>query len=413
MKRIIQITLAATLFLFSASFIFAAEVSVSIDGVPVEFTQESGSPFIDENNKVQVPLRQTLEAFGATVEWHSEARTVIAEKDGITVWVPIDTNHIYKSYMYRRPMRITNDTTSVIVDGRTYLPIGLVFNALGADVSWDGANRTIMVVSEGETITIKGMRFSTALPVLDLSDMYLENEDIISLRYMTNLTELNLTWNRISDLSPLLELTNLIELDLSDNNIFDLSPLSELTNLTELHLQHNLLYLGDLSPLSNLTNLERLNLGHNRIRDLSSLSELTSLTRLTLNSNIISDLSPMEGLTNLKALDLSWNIISDISPLSELMNLSELDLSVNDINDLSPLSELTNLSSLNLNYNQISDLAPLSGLEDLISLGLSDNQISDLTPLTGLTRLRWIILLDNPVADWSPVEHVSRVDGRP
>ena len=80
MKRMIQITLAATLFLLSASFIFAAEVSVIIDGVQVEFTQESGSPFIDENNRTQVPFRKTLEAFGATVSWDLENRVAIAEK---------------------------------------------------------------------------------------------------------------------------------------------------------------------------------------------------------------------------------------------------------------------------------------------------------------------------------------------
>ena len=149
MKRIIQITLAATLFLLSASFIFAAEVSVIIDGKQVEFTQESGRPFIDENNRTQTPFRQTLEAFGATVDWEPATRTAVAEKNGIIVRVPIGTNYIYKN-----DLMIVNDTTSMIVNNRTYLPIRIVLEAFGADVSWDSANRAITVSSDGETISL-------------------------------------------------------------------------------------------------------------------------------------------------------------------------------------------------------------------------------------------------------------------
>lgn len=36
---------------------------------------------------------------------------------------------------------------------------------------------------------------------------------------MTNLTRLNLSWNKISDISPLSELKNLLDLDLSGNEI--------------------------------------------------------------------------------------------------------------------------------------------------------------------------------------------------
>jgi len=454
MKRMIQITLVATLFLLSASFIFAAdaEVRVSIDGVQVEFTQDSGSPFIDENNRIQVPLRQTLEAFGATVEWDSEARTVIAEKDGITVSVPIDTNSVHKDHMV-----IFNVTTPVIVDGRTFLPIQAVLNAFGADVFWDEANRAIMVVSDGETITVGAVRISTAITELQLNgaDLWLWDEDIVSLRYMINLERFILMHTHVSDLSPLSGLANLKHLELRNNWIDDLSPLSDLTNLTKLDLTGN--KISDLSPLSGLANLTELTLGFNEIRDLSPLSGLTELTMLQVWENQVDDLSPLSGLTNLtklflgfneisdlsplaglvdltelnlnrnqitdimllsefenlETLDVSENQISDISPLSRLRNLQVLGLRDNQIDDLSPLSELIHLTILSLNANEIHDLLPLAELTNIEELYLRDNQISDLSPLSGLTSLKHLDLWDNPIDDWSHVEHVNTVRGKP
>ncbi|NJL60049.1 MAG: hypothetical protein HC887_10835 [Desulfobacteraceae bacterium] len=61
---------------------------------------------------------------------------------------------------------------------------------------------------------------------------------------------------------------NLTELYLSINQISDISPLSVLTDLTILGLIHN--QINDISPLSALTNLEQLYLGENPIEVLPS-----------------------------------------------------------------------------------------------------------------------------------------------
>ena len=150
MKRLIQITLIICLLFSTLGFAGAAPAAnVSIDGVPVEFTQETGFPFVDQNNRTQVPFRVTLEAFGAEVDWDSASRTAIAEKDGVTVKVPIGTN-----YVYRDDLKIINDTASLIQDNLTYLPIRIVLEAFGADVGWDAASRTVTVKSDGETISL-------------------------------------------------------------------------------------------------------------------------------------------------------------------------------------------------------------------------------------------------------------------
>jgi internalin A len=205
-------------------------------------------------------------------------------------------------------------------------------------------------------------------------------------RILSSCTQLNLSSEKIRDISPLSPLTNLTSLDLYNNNISDISPLSPLTNLTTLILYGN--EVRDISPLYSLTNLTSLYLNNNQIRDISPLSLLTNLTSLSLRDNQISDISPLSPLTNLTSLNLNINQISDISPLSPLTNLTWLDLNRNKISDISPLSPLTNLTSLHLYENLLSDISPLSPLTNLTSLDLNRNEISDISPQRSLLE-KW------------------------
>jgi len=177
-------------------------------------------------------------------------------------------------------------------------------------------------------ITIRGIQFGTELTELNLMRWHLEDYDIKPLRYMINLTSLDLNHNPIGDLSPLAGLTNLTELRLLDNTSEDLTPLAELTNLTKLELSLSNFHDTDLTPLIGLTGLAsfRLSLGGNQTDDISQLADLTNLTRLDLWHNQISDLTPLAGLTNLRYLDLSFNPVSDITPLANLTNLSTVYL---------------------------------------------------------------------------------------
>ena len=245
-----------------------------------------------------------------------------------------------------------------------------------------------------------------------LTVLYADSREIQSLAGLEcaiGLSNLDLTANRISDLTPLAGLTALEVLVLDGNPISDLSPLSGLTGLSKLLLQTLTLQplpISDLSPLSGLTGLTVLWVD-GKISDLSPLSGLTALTELALQGSQISDLSPLSGLTGLSKLYLFGNQISDLSPLSGLSALSTLSLSVNQISDLAPLSGLAALSDLALYGNQISDISPLSGLSVLSTLNLSVNQISDLTPLSGLTALSYLRLRGNQISDITPLSGLT------
>ncbi|MCK9158749.1 MAG: leucine-rich repeat domain-containing protein, partial [Candidatus Cloacimonas sp.] len=226
-------------------------------------------------------------------------------------------------------------------------------------------------------------------------------------QYLTNLQELYLYYNQISDISPLAGLSNLQRLDFGCNQISDLSPLEGLTNLQFLWLNDN--QISNLSPLTGLFNMQVLYLNHNQISDLSPLAWLTTLQYLNLSGNHISDLSPLEGLIYLQQLDLSWNQISDLSPLAGLNNLQALYLWSNQISNLNPLAWLTTLQYLNLSGNHISDLSPLEGLTNLQYLNLNGNQISNLSPLANLTNLYYLYLVYNHISDLSPLAGLTNL----
>ena len=68
------------------------------------------------------------------------------------------------------------------------------------------------------------------------------------------------------------ELTWVEELNLSYNKISDIAPLANLSNLTTLHLKWN--KISNLAPLANLSNLTTLNLEWDSIHDPTSLADL-------------------------------------------------------------------------------------------------------------------------------------------
>lgn len=120
----------------------ANEITVTIDSVKVEFNEQSGMPFIDENSRTLVPFSKTLTTYGANVQWSSESRTATAEKNGIKVEVPIG-----EKYIVINGEQKVIDTAAKIVNNRTFLPIKAVMEAFGSEVEWDQDLRTVVITT--------------------------------------------------------------------------------------------------------------------------------------------------------------------------------------------------------------------------------------------------------------------------
>lgn len=134
MKKILMLAV----FIFGLiGIISASAAGVVIDSARVNFTDETGYPFVD-SGRTLVPLRATMEAVGADVSWDSETATATVSMGQVTLKCTA-----WEKKIYRNGVKIDNDAAACIVAGRTYLPIRAVLEAFGAHVGWNGQDVTV------------------------------------------------------------------------------------------------------------------------------------------------------------------------------------------------------------------------------------------------------------------------------
>ncbi len=158
MKRKLSILLAAVLalsLLLSLGALAAEEnqPSVRVNGVLVEFPD--AEPYIDGQNRTVAPVRFIGEALNADVFWDEVARKAILQRPGIRLEIPIGSQELT---VLRDGVleTVTMDTTAVILEDRTYIPVRYAAEALGAYVDYSPAYKTAGIWQDrltGEEIT--------------------------------------------------------------------------------------------------------------------------------------------------------------------------------------------------------------------------------------------------------------------
>jgi len=92
------------------------------------------APFIQAAyGRTMVPIRAISEAFGASVIWDGETRTITITQDDVTLLLTVD--EALPNGMGR----------SVIVNDRTFVPVSYIAQALGATVTWDAENSAVYI----------------------------------------------------------------------------------------------------------------------------------------------------------------------------------------------------------------------------------------------------------------------------
>ena len=139
---------------------------------------------------------------------------------------------------------------------RSYLPACSVsHSALTVNISFDGRlvpNDSTELRLSGQNITdISGVQQLNELKYVDLSVNMISNiYPFIFADCRYTVTSLNLSYNNLSDLTPLSMMPNLQELDLSYNQISSLQALMNLTNLRTLRLSGNPLSIMEINTLA-------------------------------------------------------------------------------------------------------------------------------------------------------------------
>jgi|GEM_PF-6139890 len=91
-------------------------------------------PYISEEGRTMVPLRAISESLGAVVDWNAESKTVTITLGDSKVEVVIDAQ-----------LPDGMGTAVLSAEGRTFVPLRYVAEALGAVVDWNAETRTVTI----------------------------------------------------------------------------------------------------------------------------------------------------------------------------------------------------------------------------------------------------------------------------
>jgi hypothetical protein len=120
--------------------------------------------------------------------------------------------------------------------------------------------------------------------------------------YFEDMDEIELSESEISDLDGAEYCIHTLSMDLSGNRITDLSPLAGLQQLQELNLADN--ELSYIDALSNLHHLKSIDLSNNAIDDISPLFEIENLEYADLTNNKV----PLSQVEELRSLDVDVDV---------------------------------------------------------------------------------------------------------
>ncbi|QSX04853.1 glucosaminidase domain-containing protein [Sedimentibacter sp. zth1] len=141
---VLTVCIATTVLISSPEQIAYANDSNSINiYINGQLLNSDESAFIS-NGRTFIPLRDVIETLGANVSWDEVNRTVTVTKDTSNIKLYID-NRLF-SYVENGITKYdVSDVAPLIKNNHTYVPLRLVGNALGLNVSWNDTTKEVSV----------------------------------------------------------------------------------------------------------------------------------------------------------------------------------------------------------------------------------------------------------------------------
>lgn len=115
-------------------------ITVCLDGRQLDFN--GVEPQII-NGCTMVPMRVIFEELGCVMDWNGETKTVTASRGVTNIKLTVNMK---KAYVNGRENIL--DAAPCVINGSTLVPVRFVSETLGLEVKWDGATRTVNLVSK-------------------------------------------------------------------------------------------------------------------------------------------------------------------------------------------------------------------------------------------------------------------------
>ena len=125
----------------SAANITESDIKVTVDGTVVDFPDQK--PII-QNDRTLVPIRFIAESLGYEVEWDSTENAAVIDDGRVKLWIGTDQVELDGEL-------VTLDTSSILVNDRTMVPLRAVAETLDCTVDWLAKTKTVQITSGTET----------------------------------------------------------------------------------------------------------------------------------------------------------------------------------------------------------------------------------------------------------------------
>ena len=116
------------------------EPNMMVNGETQEIDPGMGTVPLIMNDRTLIPIRAVVEAFGGEVSWNGDTRTAMLSYGENTIELTIDSTTAYLNGEAQ-----TLDTTPVIINDRTMLPIRFISEGFGFDVEWEQSTQTVTI----------------------------------------------------------------------------------------------------------------------------------------------------------------------------------------------------------------------------------------------------------------------------
>ncbi|TWT08561.1 polysaccharide deacetylase family protein [Planococcus sp. CPCC 101016] len=132
-------------------------------------------PPVSQNSRVMVPIRQTITALGASVEWEDKSKKITTKFGSDTIELTVGKNTAVIN-----GKAITIAAPPIIIDGRTLIPLGFLSENFGQEIVWGDQSNVISITSP-EIIEVSNDIAALEVPVLMYHILIPGRNDTISI----------------------------------------------------------------------------------------------------------------------------------------------------------------------------------------------------------------------------------------
>nr|WP_312576535.1 beta-propeller domain-containing protein [Sedimentibacter sp.] len=136
--KIFILTMILAISLGVSVFAENEEITVYVNNEKVKFDV---NPML-ENGRVLVPLRGVFEKLNAKVDWNKNIMQVIIKDENNEIEMMLDKNKVMVNGEIR-----DIDTSTKMINSRTFAPLRFISENLGHDISWDGDTNSVYITT--------------------------------------------------------------------------------------------------------------------------------------------------------------------------------------------------------------------------------------------------------------------------